>query len=230
MEQPARTGPGQAGLSVVEILATLAVCALLATVAVPNYLGSRATQNESVVVATLRSLSAAQAAFLRAAWIDRDGDGTGEFGTIGEVTGTADLLGKAERVTKPVLTPELGDVDGAGRTSHSGFWFALYLPASDGRGLAEREALRSIVDPELAERHWTCLAWPLRHGANGVSTYFVNETGKVRRNRDGHYSGTVRVPPAGAALVGAKTPDHVVGKHLATNEIGADGGVWLVVE
>lgn len=223
-----RAGP-EAGFTLIEILITLSVIVTLATVAVPNYLSSRALANEAAAIGTLRSISSAQSAFRSATLIDRDGDGEGEFGTLRELTGAATLLASTERLNPPALPPSLAGVDNAGRALKSGYWFALYLPDSAGLGLPESAANRSGVDGDFAESHWTCLAWPLRHGASGVHTYFVNEQGELRKNRTALYSGTVRIPPAGAALIGNASPAHVIGQSLATNDVGADGEMWLPV-
>ena len=95
---PARP-PRADGFTLVEIAITLAVLALLATMAVPNYLGSRAASNEAAVVATLRSLVDAQSKFRLAAHVDRDDDGIGEYGTLGELAGQLGLDAKAVAVS-----------------------------------------------------------------------------------------------------------------------------------
>ena len=213
----------------IEIIITLVVIATLATIAVPNYMSARAASNEGAALATLRSVSTAQFQFRSMAAVDRDGDGQGEHGGLGELSGGTSVRGTAAPL-RPALLPLSLDVDGAGRTSKAGYWFALYLPDTAGIGLAETVANNSAVDADLAEVHWTCLAWPTRYGASGVSTFFVNEQGELRKNRTGRYSGTNRVPPAGAALLGTASPQHIAGEGIATNQPGADGESWLVVQ
>jgi prepilin-type N-terminal cleavage/methylation domain-containing protein len=218
------------GLTLVEVAITVAILALLTTMAVPNYLGSRAESNEAAVVATLRSLVDAQAEFRLAAYVDRDGDGTGEYGTLGELAGRRPLPGKTSPVDLHLLPSVLGETGPDGRALCGNYWFAIYLADVGGRGTADTPGAREAMDPEFAERRWTCIAWPVEHGVTGEHTYFVNEQGEVRRNRTERYSGTDRVPPAGAALVYGQDAHQIARGRLATNELGADGGVWLPVK
>lgn len=218
------------GFTLVEVAITVAILALLATMAVPNYLGSRAESNEAAVVATLRSLVDAQSKFRLAAHIDRDGDGTGEYGTLGELAGRRPLPGQNEPVDLHLLPAVLGETGPDGRALCGSYWFAIHLADASGCGTADTLGARETMDPEFAERRWTCIAWPVEHGVTGEHTYFVNEQGEVRRNRTERYSGTARVPPAGAALTGNTDPRQIARGRLATNELGADGGVWLPVK
>ena len=226
---PARP-PRADGFTLVEIAITLAVLALLATMAVPNYLGSRAASNEAAVVATLRSLVDAQSKFRLAAHVDRDDDGIGEYGTLGELAGRRPIPGDSTPLDLHLLPAVLGDTDANGRSRCGNYWFAIHLADAEGHGRADTSGTRALTDPDLAELHWTCVAWPVEHGVTGEHTYFVNEQGEIRRNRTERYSGTTRVPPAGAALVGGQDPQQITRGRVATNELGADGGVWLTVK
>lgn len=228
-DRPAR--PTRAdGFTVVEIAITVAVLALLATMAVPNYLGSRAASNEAAVIATLRSLVDAQSKFRLAAHIDRDGDGVGEYGTLGELAGRRPIPGEDSPLDLHLLPAVLGDTDPQGRCLSGNYWFAMYLADAEGHGRPDAPGTRPLTDPAFAEQRWTCIAWPVEHGVSGEHTYFVNEQGEIRRNRTERYSGTTRVPPAGAALVGETDPRRITRGRTATNELGADGGVWLTVK
>lgn len=212
------------GMSLIEILSTIALVAMLSTVAVPNYLSSKADANEATVVRTLRAVAAAQDAFRRAAIVDRDGDGIGEFGTLRELAAGAAPRGRAKSVQV-----DIGPVDARGLAHHAGHLFALFLPDATGRGIADDRARRNHVDPELAERHFTCIAWPVEQGRTGTHTWLVDASGLVRRGRSTSWSGEGSPPPAGAAVIGAPSPNHMIGTRLATDERGVSGAFWTVV-
>ncbi|MGA1607438.1 MAG: hypothetical protein ACO4CT_10660 [Planctomycetota bacterium] len=228
---PTRTrSPRAGGFTVVEVAVMVAVLALLASMAVPNYLGSRVASNEAAVVETLRSLAGAQARFRQAAHIDRDLDGVGEYGTLGELAGRRPLPGPSEPTGDHLIPAALGDTGPEGRVQIDSYWFAIHLADAEGHGTPDGPENRERMDPVYAERHWTCIAWPVEHGVTGEHTFFVNEQGELRKNRTERYSGTNRIPPAGAALVGARGPHQITRGRLATNELGSDGGVWLLVK
>lgn len=222
---PAAHSADDAGFTLVEMLLTVAVIIALATIAVPNYMSAKVASNEGAALATLRSIATAQLQFRNAVIVDADLDGEGEFGRLGELCGTATLRGRAETL-RPALLPASLSIDGAGRASKAGYWFALHLPDAAGLGLTETDANVPAIAADLAEHHFTCLAWPARSGASGVHAFFVNEQGELRKNRSGRYSGTVRVPPAGAALLGTISAAHIDGQLLASGVAGADGQTW----
>jgi len=79
-------------------------------------------------------------------WCDLDGDGIGEFGTFGEMTGNdgqrADPSGSLRRA--PVLPPELSSslssVDERGIVTKSGYCFRIWLPGAGSGAVHEGKA------------------------------------------------------------------------------------------
>lgn len=203
----------------------MSVIVILATVAVPNYLGNRMLANEGAAVATLRSVLSAQAAFQGASLIDLDRDGLSEFGTLNEMAGEAPLP-SGDVVRPPYLPKSLAIPAGQSRVLKSGYYFQLYLPDQAGLGVSDPTNARNGVEANGSELHWCIVAWPVRHGQTGRHTYFTNERGDIVKTRSNLYSGTANVPPAGCALIGNTSPDHIIGTSVAADANGADGEYW----
>ncbi|MEO0478588.1 MAG: type II secretion system protein [Planctomycetota bacterium] len=217
------------GFTLIEMIITISVIVILATVAVPNYLGNKMLSNEGAAIGSMRTILSAQAAFQGAGAVDQDGDGLSEFGTLRELTGGVDLPGTGDRVRPPYLPRSVGNVDAQGRILKSGYYFQLYLPDATGLGIADITGSRALVDANTSELHWCIVAWPVRHGQTGRHAYFLNERGDLLKSDEAGYSGTANAPPAGCAIVGNTTPDHLIGTSVAANTVGSDGFRWDVV-
>lgn len=218
-----------AGFTLVEILIVVALIVILATIAVPKAMSAKVSADESAAISTLRTICTAQLQFRSQNLVDRDRDGQGEYGWLGELCGSSPLTGHSAALAPPLVPLSLA-VDASGLATKAGYRFALHLPDAAGIGLAETGANLANVAPDLAELHWTAIAWPSRYGVSGTHTFFINGQGELRKNRSAGYTGTTRIPPAGAALLGASTAAHIVGTGIATGVAGADGEVWLAVQ
>jgi len=217
------------GFTLLELMIVVTLIAIIAGVAVPNYVYSRATANESAVVATLRSMASAQFEFKVLGYMDRNFNGGGEFGTLGELAGTADLRGYVgERMAPPLLSQGLGQVDAAGRLQTHGYHIAVYLPDAAGVGQPGTPAATATVDAQMSESYWTALAWPIDYGSTGRTSFFVNQSGEILESAEAKYDGTTSIPPAGAALLGIP-PTRINTEELAVRVAGADGFVWKPV-
>jgi hypothetical protein len=181
-----------------------------------------------MAIATLRNCLSAQAQFQACARADEDRDGTGEFGTFGEMTGA--VPGRADRVmVPPVLSGAFKKLDERGRVHRNGYVYAIFLPGPAGRPIGERAKEGGVdpglVDADLAEMRYGLYAWPKKYGETGRRTYFVNQVGDVLSTDCPRYSGE-NGPEPDAALV----PDpHKVGTLLGKTAIGMkgrDGNEW----
>ena len=76
-----------AGFTLIELMVVIAIIAIVATIAVPNLIRAKDASNESSAIASLRMLSSAQVECGNRGFIDADGDGRGEFGFFGELSG-----------------------------------------------------------------------------------------------------------------------------------------------
>ncbi len=217
------------GFTLVEMLIVVALITILASIAVPKAMSAKLSASESAAISTLRTINTAQLQFRSQQIVDRDRDGQGEYAWLGEMSGSRAVTGGTE-LLRPALVPLSLAVDAAGQANKSGYLFAVHLPDAAGLGLTETTGNLPSVAADIAELHWTAIAWPIRAGISGTHTFFVNHQGELRKNRSAGYSGTTRVPPAGAALIGSASPAHIVGTSIATNSAGADGEIWYPVQ
>ncbi len=217
------------GFSLLELMIVVAVIGIIAGIAVPNLLASRATANERAILATLRTLSTAQAQCRGQAVLDIDHDGQGEALGLGELAGTEQLRSGDGRLVPSSLSASVGTLDAFGYAHNKGYLLALYLPDVTGTGVLATPTNAGAVHPNYAEVAWSCLAWPITRGNTGTACYFVNQTGEILVATTAPYSGMTSIPLAGSALVGVP-PTQIVAGALAVNTVGADGNFWHVLQ
>ncbi|MBM3962279.1 MAG: type II secretion system protein [Planctomycetes bacterium] len=210
MAAPARRTTAS-GFTLFEVLIVITVIAILTSTAIPNMLASRTTANETVAVAALRSIIAAQLQCQSPCLVDRDGDGRGEALDLDELCGTHALRSSAPALTPSPLPQSLGRLNNLGHVAGRGYLLCLYLPDATGSGIAATPANSDAVDTDLAETYWT------------------NQTGEILRTAGGRYDGRTLVPEAGAALVGS-TPNSLVQGKPAANTLACDGNRWVTVQ
>ncbi|MBN2490911.1 MAG: hypothetical protein JXQ29_08685, partial [Planctomycetes bacterium] len=181
--------------------------------------------NERNAIHLLRSLVDAQVMFQQAGAVDADHDGTGEFGTLGEMAGTAPLRHTGRPIEAPILTPVFGKVE-QGALRRSGYRFRLYLPGEDGTPLAEQASggAPSGVDPARAARCWCAIAWP-ECRIEGARSFYVDQTGRVFQSLF-DYGGDNPAPDAGRLL--DRDQDPAWG--LRISDPAADGSRWTLLE
>jgi hypothetical protein len=194
---------------------------------------ARIHANQFATVALLRNISAAQAQFQAAAAVDEDNDGTGEFGTFGEMSGAIPLRGGTGGWTlnPPVLSEKHKKVHPDGTSRRNGYRFRIFLPDAAGHGVPEAPGggmPAGKVSPDLAECHYAVYAWPDEHGKTGLHAFFMDQCGDVYCVETDRYSGD-RGPVAGAAYpADAKAPVRI-DRPAVTGKVARDGHVWVVV-
>ncbi len=116
---------------------------------------------ESVALATLRNVYSAQSQCQASGVIDVDGDGAGEFGFFGELSGgtavRTDAAGTVgdTRIMPPVMAARFAAVRGS-RVQFGGYRFQMFLRGAGGAWVGEHDgggARGVAVDNERAEQH-----------------------------------------------------------------------------
>jgi hypothetical protein len=227
-------------MTVMEMLIVLGLVGLLLALALPNFHAARIHNDEAAAVATLREIARAQEIFRRAALVDQDGDGHGEFALLGDLAGKSTSRGRSVAIDTPL--PQLSLLLNAeGEADLCGYRIRLLMAGPKGSGVRENDAGQpGKLDPKLAGDYWCAYAWPLRRdgfipAATGRRTFFINQSGEVLA-ADGDYHGLPLVeggptpdPKPGAAFTGPGPLESITGAP-ALGTVGRDGLLWRVVE
>ncbi|MCA8969835.1 MAG: hypothetical protein KDC95_08635, partial [Planctomycetes bacterium] len=174
--------------------------------------------NESAAIATLKNVALGQAQVQASGVIDIDGDGKGEFGFFGEMSGALPIrestLGSTDaapkRIIPPVLSGAFCAVTDHGSVQRSGYWYRMYLPSESGVPTDEATMLDGTrIDPERAEHSWCAFAWPIERGRSGIGCFAVDVMGAVWRTNDrfGDFDGEWTLDVVANSMLVAPKPD-----------------------
>ncbi|GMV94187.1 MAG: hypothetical protein AMXMBFR82_39650 [Candidatus Hydrogenedentota bacterium] len=155
------------GFTLIELMIVIAIIAIIAAIAIPNLLRSRMSANEASASGAMRTISTAEVAFQSAAFVDVNGDGLGDYGTLAQ----------------------LGNPDGGGTTP-------AFVDAVLINGFKQGYAFAVNVTPGNATTppSYTCTAIPMAPGQTGWRQFFVDDTGVIRFTTDGTGVGPTSPP------------------------------------
>jgi len=229
------TPAGIGGFTLIELMIVIAIIAIIALIAIPNLFSSRIVANETSAIGTLRTLASAQAAFQSRHIVDQDNDGHGEYGFLQELAGSVVPRGLAAALDPPVLSQTLGNADGGGLVTKSGYAFVMFLP---GAGNAEiQEPAAGAVPASVAanangqETTYACYAIPAQIRGTGNRAFVVNQQAAVfsttnvgTQNYDIAGVAPLLANPNAAYEAGA---DNLSGKIAVGVGAAQDGGTWV---
>jgi len=227
----------QKAFTLIELMIVVAIIAIIAAIAIPSLISSRIASYETASQGTLRSLAAAETTFVTRCIVDQNGNGSGEYGFLQEMTGYVIPRGRAAVLpTGEGISSALGKTDANGISTKSGYCFQLWLPTA--AGVATHEGAKTVpaasaLDAPAQETRWACYSWPVQHGSTGYRVFVVNQQAEVYQapNDDGSgkalYSAPAKAPAAAAALDPASAnAANLDGNFPQSGTAATDGEMW----
>jgi len=210
---------------------------LLFGIIIPDMKEEKIRTSEQQAIATLQKIALAQKDFKTASIVDQDGDGTGEYGFLQELSGVLQPRGANFKVMR-ILDEKYGRASKDGVVTLAGYKYMMYLPGAGGQGaLAELNPLPgpSRTNADLQEKKFICFAWPEKYNVTGRRRFLITEAGSIYFS-DGFIEGNAYykdngtdIPPANAAMkAGLSRAEYseLCASLAGAYEVACDGMIW----
>ena len=215
-----------------------AAMGMVASVAIPKLMSARLSANENAAISTMRMIVSAQSQIRSSVACDGDRDGKGEYGMLGELTGSRSIRDTDFHIP-PILSPTMGEliVDGCDGTlvQRSGYYIQIFVPGSNGGMVSDHpvagDTSAGRIDSDAAESRWCAYAWPVDAGSTGNRSFFVDHRGSVYFSTPGgfgSYSGLCSDEGSQPSFNAAYS--HGSDTHMPSyGEVSSDGNVWQML-
>ncbi len=194
-----RFGYSRGAFTLIELMIVVAIIAIIAAIAIPKLVMAKRSANEGAAIGNLETLANGQTTFAMAKIVDQDGDDTGEFALLGELSG--EIIPRTETVILSAAmapTPQQFNTGGSagldGCVLRTGYIFRMFLAATDdgagtitvgddktlgGTGVLAGATIadsNAINDQEL---YSTVYAWPEVADGTGTRVFAITENGNT---------------------------------------------------
>ena len=223
------------GFTLLELMIVIAIISIIALIAIPGLLHSRISANEGAGLGTLRTVCTAQGQFKSQALVDQDNNGNGEYGIMGELTGTVNIRTKGVKANPVFVSEALAPRTNLDFGKKSGYYCRIYLPGASA--VVSDNALTSLAanpnDAGYQEGKWRAYLWPTSAGYSGIKALAIDQTGEIyaTANRDtatGGYvwSGNTDYPAYNAAI-NATLTENANFRYNIMSGVGSENQNWL---
>lgn len=227
----------------VTLVIILVITVLVGIIAIPLLLRLRISNNEVNAIGFLRTLSTAQAQFQSAACVDQDGDETGEYGLLNELSANTNIRGPKGGQKNPIspgyITSAARVVTANGYATRSGFLFQVFLPHAGAVLTDTGKAQNGSTDAasiNAQENNWIAYAWPKVWGTTGIhcfvddqtceATGAVNTKNFATKEAAAFYDGNTHRPSYNAAMLKDDEADSLHFKPRGMGYECVDGQGW----
>ena len=181
------------GFTLIELMIVIAIIAIIAAIAIPNLLESRVTANEANASASLKSaVFAGQVQFMSGGYQDRDADGTGEYGSLDQLSGQKATT-RANAGTLRIIQGPLASAVVAGAVSTGSYLFVSQLPSTTDATQATTAVFTEVTavatqnaaavantGADNGEKYFAVGAAPVTYGTTARRSFIISNDGMVR--------------------------------------------------